>query len=277
VNVSIDKKRWSLFLQGAGTVGYRIAYEVATSSLADFLERVVICDKADIRPCNAITCPEYEQRKGPKSLILAGLMSRWMGRRKVPITPFNDDVGRLPWRELIYEGQVPRGTEPGQIIVAQGLDDWASRLIATQELREAMHDDPNADNVAIIQVGVDKNLASLAMYDCDFSQPCACCQVPGALPQKQACTALNAKGQPARGDLHAEAGAAARFVVKNMIASRLEPSERKRWMLQMIQLFRSHSTDAEFEMLELECELDPDCVGPHELVAPVFWETSNTL
>lgn len=267
----VNHERWILFFLGAGTANYWIAHTLARSLLARRLDRVVICDWADVRPVNAATCPDYAGRTGPKSFVLAELMYQWMAGA-VPIEPFKDDVGRLPWWQLI-----PEGDPIGQVIFVQGLDEWTARLITNQEIRARMDGDPNVDNAAIIQVGVDANLASLAMYGCRFSQPCNCCDVSGALPRKQACTALNAEGGMLRGNLHAEAQAAAK-VVEEMVASRLGgPSERERWMGQKMQLYRSRSTDERFDRIVLSSELDAECIGPHSPVAPVWWDTSSVL
>ncbi len=250
-----------LILLGAGTVGYRCLEAVAESPVGRLVKRLIICDHAGIRQANATTCPLYAAHVGEaKCNRLSALALDWFGDSRPRITTQPCRVESLKWDSLLSpSGDGGRRCE----IVLVGLDDWGSRLVACEDIR-AHAASRAAAGPTLVQIGLDRGQASIAVFGSAYADPCPACG-KRTLPVSEPCVVLAERGGLLRGDLRNEAVAAARQF--SMIAEDLA-SPQPRWLNRKANLvIRADRCD----VFSRPAERQGTCFGPHAPVGPIRW------
>lgn len=255
---------WTLVLAGCGTVGYWACRAIARSPLAASLARSVFVDCSRIRPVNAVTCPAYAAHAGrPKCERLAELAAEWSagatadGSRVLPRrveTLDWDDLLESPWKH--------------KAVVVAGLDAWEARLILAEDARRFTFRHPS--NVILIQCGLDRDKAAVAVFGSRFEDPCPA-EGMSVLPGREACVAYDPRGRLLRGDLRREAGAAARLVVAIIRSHLRSDGTGSAWVNTKTNLVRRDGN--RFERTTRACRRAEGCFGPHGAESlPLRWD-----
>lgn len=254
---------YHLLVAGCGTVGLACTSELAKTDSAPGIASLTLVDRCDIREPNAITCPPYAGHVGrPKSQRLAELASEWLPR-SAPIRWLRASVETMPWPQLLASLG-----DGAPLIAVAGLDDWDSRVTLVADLRRAAAE--ATMHAAIIQCGLDRGQAQVAVFSADWSDPCPACGL-NVLPEPDACVAYDAAGQLLRGDLQREARAAAQLVAE-IVADLLRPSAAGRgWTNTKTNLTAEAGGANGFRRFTHTARRQPGCLGPHSPVGPLRW------
>jgi hypothetical protein len=251
--------QWTLVACGCGTANYWIVRLLVRSVLAKSLARVVLCDRGRIRKNNAITCPSYMEIDRPKSEMLEELARRWLGGKAV-VEAIHGTVEQLQWDDIL-----PLGAAPGHRTVV--LDGWPSRLAVTEDLR--CRSASLLADVVMVQVGLDRGQASVAVFGCRFEDPCPACGLR-TLPESEPCVVLTAGNKTLRGNLHREAQAAARLVRK--ILSDHLGGRSAGWINTKTNLVTAGLDGERYCRFTRSCRQVAGCLGPHAPTMSLRWD-----
>ena len=248
---------------GCGTVSYWTVQTLLRSGSIEGLTRLVLCDRARIREHNSITCPAYTQVGRPKSDRLAELSCQWSTNQNVEIRAIHGYVEQIQWDDIVPAPENSRGSK---LVVLVALDNWESRLTVAEDLRH--YSASTSTEVIMIQVGLDRGQASIAVLGCRFSDPCPACGLL-SLPAPEPCVLLNVENELLRGDLHLESKAAA-GLVEQIIIDSLGSSKLRSLINTKTNLTKISSGD--YERFTRSCQMVRDCLGPHTPATPIRWD-----
>jgi hypothetical protein len=257
-----------LVLLGAGTVCYHLLTQMARSPIARLVKHIVICDRAAIREENAITCPLYVGHvHEPKCNRLAALAVERFAEARPRISAMRRSVEELSWEQVLAQGPARRERI---ILVLAGLDNWQSRLAAMEDLRHhALTHAGHRDSFVFVQVGLDRDQASIAVLGVGYDDPCPACGKQ-VLPGPEPCVLLSRDQRLVRGNLRGEAHAAGRCVrgiVDDMVLSRRWPA----WLNTKTNLV-ADAPGRTFRQFTRPCRREVECFGPHTAAGPLRWE-----
>jgi len=254
--------KWDLAVCGCGTVGYWMVSELAKCDTCTLPERLFLFDSARIRKDNSITCPEYVGHAGQlKCRRLAELVNTWLSGR-IDVVPFYTRVEQIQWNSVIRIGQV------AHTIVLVGLDSWPSRMAVAEDLRHLVA--KTSMDILAIQVGLDRGQASIAVYGCQFNDPCPACGLL-CLPGGEPCVAWTVDNKLLRGNLHSEAKAAA-GIVHSILTDLCRPDGKQSWLNTKINLVMSSLSGKGYLQFARPCSMATDCLGPHTAKTPIRWD-----
>ena len=274
------RNRYDCLIFGAGTVGYWVVKELSGSFFRDRIERLVIVDRSRVKTKSAITCPEYGRNSAHgrfKSSALAELARDWFERPDLEIEGVNGCIEEFPWDRFVRkrnrsfrEPETDLGGPETFLFV--GLDDWSSRVVACGDVRRAASrlaedSDPHRPLIPALQIGLDRNEASVFIFGSDCTDPCPACGLP-FLPETEPCVVFDERGRLLRGNLRREARAAARTAVEG--AQRLAVGDRS-LLNTKTSLFLDPESER-FRIVRRLCVRRERCWGPHDEAAPVSWE-----
>jgi hypothetical protein len=244
-----------LHVLGAGTAGYWFCRTAASLPLGERIREVTVVDRARIREVNAITCPAYEGAIGCcKADRLADLIRSWFPASGLCVRSAAGEVEDIDWPALAGGGQ--------RVIVAVGLDNWSSRVTVVSDLRAAKPE----HTVPVIQIGLDRDEASVAVYGSDWTDPCPACGKQ-VLPASTPCVVFTAGGELARGTLHDEARAAGRhaaWIAARFLDGGTEVVNTKTSLVRT-------SAGAEFTAFTRPARREESCAGAHDPATPQRW------
>jgi len=256
---------WDLIMLGSGTAGYWAANLLLRRPAGSGPRRLVLVDRSPVKPNSLITCPEYRGHVGePKCAVLARLASSWAATTTLQpvIESVFADVRALDWPGILSASACAP-----LVLAVVALDDWAARLGAIEDARRAALG--GRARLLFVQVGLDRDQAQLAVYGQSLDDPCPACGM-SCLPQTEPCVVLTSRGTLLRGDLHAEACAAARLLrrivrvelirpgtwlnVKANLHAAADNAGRQRWSIRIHRAARAAG-----------------CFGAHDAAPPVAW------
>ena len=247
---------------GCGTAGYWITRSLVHPPVTAGRMRMVFCDRAVIRNCNAVTCPEFTTVGQPKCDRLAELARRW-SRAGIDTVAVHGCVEQLEWDRLLGRKATP-GHKAFAIV---GLDNWTSRLAVAEDIRKCSAASSGA-SIAMVQIGLDRGQASIAVFGSDLDSPCPACGLP-ALPDPEPCVVLTPDRALLRGNLHSEAQAAA-GLVRRIIDDLMTPNHGDRWVNTKTNLVLDGQR---LDTFTRPCRMAQGCLGPHQPVASMRWNT----
>ena len=241
--------RYAITFVGCGTANYGAALEFQSSGLLRDAAETAI-DVGIVREANVITCPSYKD---------------YVGQPKVDALLASTGALRLhaPVETVAWDRVIPAGVE--RAVVNVGLDRWAPRLIVAEDLRR--HAETTGRQIILIQIGLDRGEASVAAYGCLPADPCPACG-HAVLPESQPCVVPDGRGGLLRGNLHAEARAAARWAVR--IARGFLARGRACDLLNTRTNLYGIG-DGGPGRLTRAVRRDPQCLGPHGGPDPIRW------
>ena len=244
---------------GCGTAGYWVTRSLVRPPTMELETCMVFCDRAEIREANVITCPEYATSGQPKSARLARLARRW-SHAGIDARAVQGSVERLAWNSIL--------SGVGKTLVIMGLDNWPSRLTVAEDVRRFCAS-RHGTYIPIIQIGLDCGQASVAVFGSDFDDPCPACGLP-SLPDPEPCVLMTADGKLLRGNLHAEAQTAARFVGR-ITHDCLALNRVGRWINTKTNLILTREREQGPNVFTRRCRKVRGCLGPHDRATPVRW------
>lgn len=253
---------WRLLVCGCGTASYWVIDILGHRGLLSGLAHVALCDRAEIREQNAVTCPLYTEVGRPKCDRLAELIRPWLPG-ETAVETIHGNVEQIPWESHFPAAD---GACEQETIVLVGLDRWASRLAVAEDLRRHC----GCGRTAMIQVGLDRGQAGVAVFGCRFADPCPACGL-GTLPESEPCVVLGANNQLLRGNLHSEAAAAAdvvRQVVADILAGRAGG-----WVNTKTNLVAAQPPGGgRYRRFTRRRRRVAGCLGPHSPATPIRWD-----
>ena len=255
---------WTLVACGCGTVNYWNLRALAGVNRVEQPSRVILCDSAQVRRQNAITCPGYAEVDGPKCHGMAQL-ARERLPPEVDIQPVYGHVEQLEWDRILGDADV---SGRRKTIVIVGLDRWTSRLAVVEDLRHHAASVPAS--VMLIQVGLDRAQASVAVFGCRYTDPCPVCGID-SLPGPEPCVVLTAENGLLRGNLRNEAKGAA-GLVRQIIVDHVGPNGACGWLNTKTNLILSSPGEQRQKTFTRSCRMRADCFGPHSPAAPIRWD-----
>jgi hypothetical protein len=255
---------WTLVVCGCGTANYWIVYTLVRSGCSEGLARLILCDSALIRKKNEITCPAYKHAGRPKSYMLTELVQQWLSTR-VDIRAMHGCVEQIQWEYILKPEEVAQGHK---LIVVAGLDRWTSRMVLAEDLRH--YKSRTLADPLLIQVGLDRRQASVAVFGCSFSDPCPACGL-GSLPDPEPCVVVTAEEKLLRGNLHSEASAAA-VLVRQIISDHIRVKCPSVWINTKSNLTKSSSDKQKYDRFTRSSQMVPGCYGPHKAATPIRWD-----
>ncbi len=259
-------KRWSIHARGCGTVGCALARRIRSLLKRDLPHEVTCADNAKIRQHNLITCPDWIDYLGwwKSDAMAAFLQENPSLQGKVESYPIA--VEDEPWRDRLGADELRRGDE---FFVLIGLDDWSSRLVVTQDVRQRASEagDGAAEQVLLIQIGLDRGKAHVFAFGADWDSPCPACWLPSGLPMREPCVVFSSEGGLLRGNLQREAQAAADLALQIIGDHRLGNTERWRNTKTHLTLSGSRVRTRTRKVARM-----PNCQGPHAKETPISWK-----
>lgn len=253
---------WRLLACGCGTASYWVIDMLGRRGLLGGVAHVALCDRAEIREQNAVTCPQYTEVGRLKCDRLAELTRPWLPAETAVETIYGN-VEQIPWQSHLPATDEPREQET---IVLVGLDCWDSRLAVAEDLRRYC----GRGRTTMIQVGLDRGQAGVAVFGCRFADPCPACGL-GTLPESEPCVVLGANHELLRGNLHSEAAAAAdvvRQVVADILAGRWGD-----WVNTKTNLVAAQpSGGGRYRRFTRRRRRVAGCLGPHSPATPIRWD-----
>lgn len=258
-----------LVVLGAGTAGYWFTSTIASSPLAGRIAGLAICDRGVIGRASGITCPDYsgDERLGrPKCDRLAELAPHWFSPHTLRIETYHGAVEDLQWRRLFTPRERASGDRGRSLLVGViALDRWSSRLAAVEDARSMA--EASGDDVLLLQIGLDRGQASLAAFGSTWTDPCPACGL-AFLPETESCVAYTTDHELVRGNLHAEAQAAARLAVE-IIEDGLRGG--RSWVNTKTFMFE-RPDEIDYRRLACAARRFPECCGPHASATALRWE-----
>jgi len=273
-------KTWTMHVLGCGTAAYWLVMmlvDLIRSSLPsgtgdlDRLRRITFTDVARVRQHNRITCPGYRRSLWGqlKCIALAGLI-----RARLPASVILESypiaVEELDWARLLPAQDLRRGEDT---VIAILLDNWDSRLVALQDVRQRVAEvcPEAAEHVLMVTVGLDKGAAQVCTFTADRRDHCPLCWLP-SLPMPEPCAVFDAQKRLLRGNLHRESQAAAKLVLQ-MIGDHRRRSERPSPWPNTNSHVLLPSAEAPGGSVETRPgRRMPGCAGPHSASVPVRWD-----
>ena len=275
---------------GAGTVGFWLTRTIFSSAaafpkrgeaaLAVRINHLLICDRARIGATSGVTCPDYageEVRGAWKCERLGELVGEWCGRSGPAVETFAGAVEDLGWDRLAPASPGPDGgvhAPGGMLLVFVGLDRWSSWLAAVEDSRRFA---ARFERVLLVQIGLDRGQASLAVLGSEWEDPCPACGL-AYLPDPESCVAYTTDRRLLRGNLHAEACAAAEVAVE-IAGAFLDGDEelrnRKMYLFQRPAVYSGGEPERSrlgFQRFQIPARRFAECCGPHSPHTPLRWE-----
>lgn len=259
---------FELHVVGCGTANYHAVQQLCRSDRAPDVTRMTFTDYQRVGPENALTCPDYAGHEGQsKAAVLAVKAVEWMDGRlpQIEVYPFREED--LDWARIL-----PERPDGGLAFVLAGLDDWTARLHVCDDVR-LRRDACPASRAVIIQIGLDKGLASLAVFNNTWDSPCPACGL-ARLPNPEPCIALAANGDLLRGDLRTEAAEAGK-VALDVIADLASRAPARGWLNTKTQVAVGGRAGAPSVLRQTRpCVAQAGCWGSHYSRGPTRWASS---
>jgi hypothetical protein len=267
----MTRRDLSLYVLGAGTAGFWVARTFARAPVGRHTAHVTIVDRARIREANAVTCPDYAGHVGRfKAERLAELTRAWFPRRTRTVRSLVSEVEAISWGDLLGSDGI---TESTTAVAVVGLDNWSSRVNVCEDLRLA-RDERRAREMHLIQIGLDRDQAAVAVFGSRWADPCPACGLR-VLPESTPCYLVSREGTLVRGTLHEEAQAAAhlaaRIARRTLAGNRIWVNTKtnlwkkpRRWPLRMLPGRR-------FGRFTRDTARVDGCRGPHGPATPLRW------
>jgi len=199
--------------------------------------------------------------------MLAELVQQWLPT-KIDIRAMHGCVEQIQWEYILKPEEVAQGHK---LIVVAGLDRWTSRMVLAEDLRH--YKSRTSTDSLLIQVGIDRGRASVAVFGCSFSDPCPACGLH-SLPDPEPCVVVTAEKKLLRGNLHSEARAAA-VLVRQIINDHIRIKCPAFWVNTKSNLTKSSSDKQEkqeYDRFTRSCHSFLGCFGPHKPKTPIRWD-----
>jgi hypothetical protein len=264
-------ENWTMHVLGCGTAAYWLIVMLVETWGFGYPRRITFTDFDKICEHNQATCPRYQRSLWDqlKCIALPGLVREGLPSAVI-LESYPIAVEQLDWARLLPTLDLRCGVDT---VIALLLDNWSSRLVALEDIRQRVADVLRgaAEHILLVTVGLDKGAAQVCTFTADHEAHCPLCWLP-SLPGPEPCVVLDKEGRLLRGNLHRESQAAAGLVLRIIDAHRRRNEQPSPWPNTKSHL-RLPTVEEPDGSIETRPGLRmPGCKGPHSVNVPIRWD-----